>query len=155
VYQSSDKTCQKFQQHFNRAPPGRTTVQYLKQKFKETGNISTRKRSGRPSDEIMNEKVVNFVKENNGTNQRETARMCMTSQTSIHRYLKEEKIKPFKYSFNQALGEDNPDRRVEFCSWVVNENNVNFHRKIIFSDEASFYLNGLVQKTISFITLKE
>ena len=67
VYQSSAKTCQKFQ-HFNRAPPARTTVQYWKQKFEETGNISTRKRSERPSGEIMKEKVVNFVKENDGTN---------------------------------------------------------------------------------------
>ena len=41
----------------------------------------------------MKEKVVNFVKENDGTNQRETARVCMTSQTSVHRYLKEEIIK--------------------------------------------------------------
>lgn len=146
VYQSSAKACQEFQQHFNRAPPARTTVQYWKQKFEETGNLSTKPRSGRPSDEIMKEKVINFVKENDGTNQRETARVCMTSQSSVHRYLKEEKIKPFKYHFNQALGEDDPDRRVEFCSWIVNENNVNFHRKVIFSDEASFYLNGLVRK---------
>jgi len=69
VYQSSAKTCQSFQQHFNSAPPARTTVQYWKQKFEETGNISTRKGSGRPSGEIMKEKVVNFVKENDGTNQ--------------------------------------------------------------------------------------
>ena len=99
VYQSSAKACQEFQQHFNRATPARTTVQYWKQKFEETGNLSTKPRSGRPSDEIMKEKVINFVKENDGTNQRETARVCMTSQSSVHRYLKEEKNKTFQISF--------------------------------------------------------
>ena len=92
VYQSSAKACQEFQQHFNRAPPARTTVQYWKQKFEETGNLSTKPRSGRPSDEINKEKVTNFVKENDATNQQETARVCMTSQISVHRYLKEEKL---------------------------------------------------------------
>ena len=53
VYQSSAKACQEFQEHFNRAPPARTTVQYWRQKFEETGNLSTKSRSGRPSDEIM------------------------------------------------------------------------------------------------------
>ena len=99
--------------------------------------------------------MVNFVKENDGKNQRETARVCMTSQSSDHRYLKEEKTKSFKYSFDQALGEDDPDERVEFCSWIVNENNVNFHRKVIFSDEASFYLNDLVRKHNLFYCAEE
>ena len=85
VYQSSAKACQEFQQHFNRAPPARTTVQYWKQKFEDAGNLSIILRSERPSDEIMKEKVVNFVKENDGTNQREAIEVCMTSQTSIHR----------------------------------------------------------------------
>ena len=70
----------------------------------------------------------------------------MTSQSSVTGYLKEEKMKPFKYHFHQTLGEHDADRRVEFCSWIVNENNVNFHRKVIFSHEASFYVNGLVRK---------
>ena len=130
-------------------------MQYWKQKFEETGNISTRKRLERPTDEIMKEKVLNFVKENDGTNQRENAQVCMTTQTSVHRYLKKEKIKPFKYSFNQALGEDDLDRRVEFCFRIVNENNVNFHRKIIFLNETSFYLNGLVRKHKLFYYAKE
>ena len=82
VYQSSAKACQEFQQHFNHAPPARTTVQYWKQKFEKTGKLSTKPRSGRLSDEIMKEKVVNFVKENDCSNQRETARVCMTSQSS-------------------------------------------------------------------------
>ena len=32
------------------------------------------------------------------------------------------KIKPFQYSFNQELGEDDPDMRVEFCSWITQVN---------------------------------
>lgn len=63
-------------------------MQHWKQKLEETGNFSTKPQSGRPSNEMMKEKVANFVKEND-----ETARVCMTSQSSVHRHPKEENVK--------------------------------------------------------------
>lgn len=146
VYESCTKACQIFKERFKREPPPRTTVQHWKKKFEETGNLSTKPRSGRPSDEHMKESVVQYVKENDTANQRRVARFLGTSQSSVHRYLKQEKVKPFKFSFQQELTEDDPDRRIEFCSWIINENGTNFCRRIIFSDEASFYLNGHVRK---------
>ena len=44
----------------------------------------------------------------------------------------------------QHLSEDDQDRRLQFCEWAltkVNEDK-NFSTKILFTDEANFYVNG-------------
>ena len=45
----------------------------------------------------------------------------------------------------QALNDDDPDRRLEFFNWILGQNS-SFVNSIVFSDESSFYLNGLVNK---------
>ena len=42
------------------------------------------------------------------------------------------------------LSEDDPDRRLEFCEWALSNVNEdpNFSTKILFTDEANFYVNG-------------
>jgi hypothetical protein len=47
-----------------------------------------------------------------------------------------------------ALNEDGPYWRREFCEWYVirSESDPNFYKTILWSDEASFKLNGRVNK---------
>jgi hypothetical protein len=47
------------------------------------------------------------------------------------------------------LSEDDPNRRMEFCEWVVNslDGEATFPSAILFIDEANFYINGEVAKT--------
>lgn len=44
----------------------------------------------------------------------------------------------------QKLSEDDPDRRVQFCEWALSEveSDTDFATGILFSDEASFYVSG-------------
>lgn len=46
------------------------------------------------------------------------------------------------------LNEDDADRRMPFCEIMmdVTNNNPNFAKKLLFSDEATFYLNGFVNR---------
>ena len=46
------------------------------------------------------------------------------------------------------LSEDDPDRRMEFCEWALSNVNEdpNFSIKILFTDEANFYVNGKVNR---------
>jgi len=46
------------------------------------------------------------------------------------------------------LNEDDPDRRVEFCEMMMDRiiADDNFSRRIVFSDEATFKLNGNVNR---------
>ncbi|XP_076336303.1 uncharacterized protein LOC143239274 [Tachypleus tridentatus] len=56
--------------------------------------------------------------------------------------------KSFIPTLVHALNEDDPDWRVEFCEWYLAKSaeDVQFLNKIVWSDEATFKLNGLVNR---------
>jgi hypothetical protein len=60
--------------------------------------------------------------------------------------LKKKKWHPYEMQLLQNLREVDPDRRMEFCEWVVNKVNSDtlFPSGILFTDEADFYVNGEV-----------
>ena len=70
------------------------------------------------------------------------------SRPSVQRILKEEKFHPFKPIYSQFLCDGDSDRRVEFCERMIMrmDNDPAFLRKLTFSDEATFSLNGSVNK---------
>ncbi|KAG2459496.1 RPGF4 factor, partial [Polypterus senegalus] len=83
--------------------------------------------------------------------QRSTRRMSLESgiiRTSLRRILATHKWHPYKLQLLQHLNEDDPDRRTEFAEWAKQklEQDPQFTQKILFSDEANFYLNGEVNK---------
>lgn len=44
------------------------------------------------------------------------------------------------------MSEDNPDRWMEFCEWALSKlNEANISTKILFTDEANFYVSGEVK----------
>ena len=48
----------------------------------------------------------------------------------------------------QHLTKDDPDRRMEFCEWVIGEmeKDFSFFSGILFTDEANSYINGEVNR---------
>lgn len=62
--------------------------------------------------------------------------------------LKKEKWHPYKVHLVQELLEDDFDRRVEFCEIMMDGCNrdKSFIKNILFSDEATFMLNGHVNR---------
>lgn len=58
------------------------------------------------------------------------------------------KLKPYKLRLVQALSEDDPDRRMEFCEWLLDtvDGDPTLLDRIFWSDEATFQLNGLVNR---------
>lgn len=145
TFGSCTRAMKEFQERYAKPPPPRTTIQHWKDVLLETGSLHPKPRSGRPSDEAMRHSVVEFVAENPTTTQRKAADHVGTSVSTVNRSLKKEGIKPFKYVLVQKLGEDDPDRRLQFCSWIQTKS-IGFCRRIVFSDECSFYLNGFVRK---------
>ena len=63
----------------------------------------------------------------------------------MNRTLKAAGIKLYKYTFVQQLTEDDPDRRLEFCNWILSHPE-RWCRRIVYSDESMFFLNGQVNK---------
>ena len=137
----------RFREKYDKEPPPRTTVLHWKKVLLETGSLSHHKpRSGRPSDENVKQAVVDYIGANSTSSQRTTAQTVGTSKSTVNRVLSEKNIRARKFKMVQEISEDDPDRRLQFCNWIVNERRRSFHKSIIFSDEATFYLNSCVNK---------
>lgn len=70
------------------------------------------------------------------------------SHTSYRRIIKRLKFKCYTPRLTHSLIEDDPDRRLQYCELMLNqysEDEALFDR-VIFSDEAQFKLNGLVNR---------
>ena len=71
------------------------------------------------------------------------------SVTSLWRILPNDLgLHPYKIKFNQELKPLDQQKRRMFVNWAEQqlESDSDFYRKIIFSDEAHFWLNGFVNK---------
>jgi len=101
-------------------PPARPTINRLSNKFDKTGSVDDSPRSDRPKS-VTTEDNTNLVSENFRRNphapQRRAARELNILRSSLQRIMKELKLKPYKprLLLLQALNEDDPDRRLEFC----------------------------------------
>lgn len=112
-----------FQHEFpNEDVPARQTIYRLAKKLDETGSVKDAPRSGRPksinTDENMQLVSQSFLR-NPQTSQRRAARELDISRSTLRRIMTALKLKSYKPKLLQALNEDDPDRRLEFCEWIL------------------------------------
>ncbi|CAM4845930.1 unnamed protein product [Rotaria magnacalcarata] len=112
--------------------------------------VEDRERPGRPS-EITEEKideVAKVIENEPQSSVLSVATACSISQTTAHRIMTEHlSLKPYKVQFVQKLYEEDMQDRVEMCKTLIpmlEDNHI--QQNLFFSDEATFYLNGLVSK---------
>lgn len=127
-----------------------STVSKIWHKFQDTGSVKDLPKTGRATalNNEESENVMLAVVENPHVSVRQIARDCNTSKSTVHSVLKKEKWHPYKVCVVQELFADDLDRRLEFCEEITHqlEGNANFHKNILFTDEATFCLNGTVNK---------
>ena len=127
-----------------------TTVGRLLTKFKETGSVHDRERSGRPTIAIENrEVIINKIIQSPKKSVRRSSREISIPRSTIQKVLNAEHFHPYKIQILHKLYEDDPDRRLEMAMWFKDqlaEDPEMVHKKICFSDEANFYLNGEVNR---------
>lgn len=112
------------------------------------GNLSKSGRSKTATNENVAQNIAISLEENPHMSTAELANMHEISRRSVGRILKREKYHPYKIHLVQQLSEDDFDRRLEFCETMMdicNRDN-NFTRNVVFSDEATFCLNGTVNR---------
>jgi len=127
------------------------TVAKLIDKFKKTGSVEDKPRSGRPrtsTDEDTSTNVLAAFSKSPNKSIRRLSAETGISQASVARILKENKWHPYKLHMLQHLSEDDPDRRMEFCEWAIDQmdRDPTFSAGILFTDEANFYMNGEVNR---------
>lgn len=150
-YKSVATVCEMFEQKFNKPAPSHSSMYYWKKKFLETGSIiDDRPRSGRPVTATGDEQTAEIrgLIDSNPTSTREMASVVGISHTSVHNVLMKIGAHPYKPTYSQELVDGDEDRRLQFCESMIDRLNADptFNRKITFSDECNFHLNGSVNK---------
>ncbi|KAL6479869.1 hypothetical protein MHYP_G00109020 [Metynnis hypsauchen] len=133
--------------HPTRPPISHATVSKLLAKFHETGSVLDLPKCGRMKTVTNEETSVAVLASFSKSPQRSTRRMSLESgisRTSLRRILATHKWDPYKLQLLQHLNKDDPDRHTEFAEWAKQklEQGPQFTQKILFSDEANFYVNG-------------
>ncbi|CAF3181292.1 unnamed protein product [Rotaria sp. Silwood2] len=131
--------------------PTRQTIYQLAKKFDETGSVEDAPRSGRPrtvrTEENM-ERVSETFLLNPQTSKKRASIDLGISRRSLGRLMQDLNLKLYKPRLLQALNEDDPDRRTEFCEWVLDsfEEDPTLLDRILWTDEAIFKVNGRVNR---------
>lgn len=127
-----------------------TTVAKLVKKFKQTGSVDNNFKVPHDSPVVKNEenrfKVLLSVVENPQISVAKVHEDTSISATSIRRILKCNRFYPFRPKFIQVLKDRDYDARFDFCAWYQGmvEENRNFTKHVLFSDESTFTSNGVV-----------
>jgi len=129
----------------------KSTVSRTISRFGATGGVKSQKRSGRPAtatNEEVQLRVAEAFVENPHCSIRGAGQQLDMSFKSVHRCLKKINFHPYKIHLHQELNEDDPDRRIEFSEIMMDRimENPSFLYSIVFSDEATFMLNGEVNR---------
>ena len=132
--------------------PTRQAVRAIVNKFESTYSlldvlVPVRQRTSR-STEIITAVRASVENESNQSIRRRSQELGI-SQTTLWRILHEGLgLHPYKIKLTQELKPLDHLKRRNFCDWALQkfEEDNQFHRKIIFSDEAHFWLNGFVNK---------
>lgn len=136
--------------HPNRAPISQSTVSRIENKFRDLGHVRDKPKTGRQAalDEDRQLDALLMVQENPHSTLVGVASQLNTSKNAVFRLLHRLKFHPYKVQLVQELSDDDFDRRGQFCQIMMDLSNANpgFIRNIVFSDEATFCLNGTVNK---------
>ena len=131
--------------------PTRQAIYKLVNKFDDTGSVENSFRSGRPTT-VRTEENMQIVSETFARNPRISQRRASLelglSRSSLQRLMQDLNLRPYKPRLLHALNEDDPDRRMEFCEWILNstQEDPTLLDRILWTDEAIFQINGRVNR---------
>ncbi|KAL7723793.1 hypothetical protein ACLKA6_000408 [Drosophila palustris] len=135
-----------------KSAPGDNTIRRLYAKFVNSGNVSNANHSSRQrtrrSDENI-EAVRASIEADPRTSSYHRSQELGIARTTLRRIIHGDlKVYPYKIQMAQKLNPDDYTRRLQYAKWSIEmaENEGDFWRKIIMSDEAHFTLNGGVNK---------
>ncbi|KAJ8949533.1 hypothetical protein NQ318_005095 [Aromia moschata] len=143
---NSMRSCYLFRETHPDLPPlNQGTISKIEAQYREMGHV--RKVPSKRQAVVDDDTKLNLLlalEENPITPARQLARDSNLNHKTVLKILKYEKKRPYKMQAVQELLEDDPDRRVEFCNLLmtcIDQNQLSLVW-IVFSDEATFTLNG-------------
>ncbi|KAJ8953322.1 hypothetical protein NQ318_012117 [Aromia moschata] len=147
---TQQEVCRLFHEmHPDREPVSQSTVSRIERKYRELGHVRDAPRQGRPKiNENVQQDVILSALENPHCTVRQVSRDLNIGKSSVSNIFKKVKYHPYRVRLIHELAEDYFDRRTKFCEYMMDHNNQNngFIANILFSDEATFFLNGHVNR---------
>jgi len=134
-----------------RNAPAKSTIIRLVEKFRDEGSVCDKPRTGRPNGrtpEVI-DRVRDSVLISPKTSTRRRSQQLDVRRTTLTRVLKDDlRLVPYKIQLKQALNVGDRQSRVQICHWFVEQigQNPEWINNVWFSDEAHFYLNGVVNR---------
>ena len=134
--------------------PSRQAISQLLERFEASGSVtesaSTGSIPGRPSALPTRAfaKVRRAIARNPRLSVRRLARKVGISRSSAHRILRKWlRLHPYKLERVHRLRRGVKARRIRFCTWLLPKlMSAQFRKHLFMSDEAHFYLDGMVSK---------
>lgn len=134
----------------HRNAPNESTVRRLVTKFEASGSVENRKSPGRPRSG-RSEANVALVRDSvnlspQKSHRRRAQEMNMTASSMQRILTKDLHLHAYKVQLIQELKPTDHGKRRQFCEWILarEQENEGFGKRIIFTDEAHFHLNGFV-----------
>ena len=156
-----EKARRMFNERFHRdAPPARTILNW-KNRLNETLSILPREQSRDHANQRISgdkrEEIISAFGDSSTTSQRKVATAAGVSVSTVNKVLKCEGIKPWKFKVVQELKISDYEKRKFFAEFILQKQRTdsNFARNIVFSDEATFHINGAVNRHNTFIYSSE
>lgn len=149
--ENAEKVRQKWAEEFDTPSPSRQTIYRIRDKFDETGSICNAPKSGRPVSITTQENEIlvsqAFTESPKKSKQRASVELGISCR-SLSRIMQRLGLKMYRPRLLHGLLEDDPDRRLQFCEVVLNEERQGngIINKIMWSDEAHFKLSGAVNR---------
>jgi len=133
--------------HPDKPLPNPEFLRYNLEKLKTTGSVCPKIRKRRKN-VVTEENILLCNAENPHKSTYKIAQEVGCSQSKAWTTLQSNNFHPYKMKSVQELHDDDCDRRLEFCEWFLNKRRQqpNLEQHILFSDEATFYLNGMVNR---------
>ena len=146
-----EKFRQKLAEVFDTPPPSRQTICRIRDKFYETGSICNDPKCGRPVSVTTQENEVLLSQAFAESLQKSSQRVYTglgISRRSLSRLMQRVLLKMHRPRLLHELLEDDPDRRLQFCEVVLNDERQGsgIVDKFTWSDEAHFKLSGAINR---------
>ena len=141
-----------YRQNGRKFAPKRTSIKRWYEQFKSTGFVTSLGKTGRKSlGPAIVEEVANlFAKEPSITIRQAVQRLELpVSRATVQRIIRKKlKLYPYKIQLVHKLQPGDYDRRVSFAQTVLArlEDDPSYLDKILFTDEATFHVSGLVHR---------
>ena len=138
-----------FRTKFHKEPPSANTIRRWYQQFLTTGCLCKGKSTGRPavSEETVERVRMSFTRSPQKSTSRASRELNIPQQTVWKILRKRLKMKPYRLQLLQAITPEDKVKRLEFCIQLQQRlEDDGFDGRLVFSDEATFFTNGKVNK---------